>query len=50
MKCDYCGDNIKTDDEYWHFSNLDLNYHTDCLLSSEVMMKKTIHIKEADDD
>lgn len=46
MNCDYCADFIKTDEEYWHFSNLDLNYHIDCLLPSEIMMKKEKRIKE----
>jgi hypothetical protein len=46
MKCAYCGDDIRTDEEYYHFPNIDINYHIDCLLPSELMLKKQRRIKE----
>jgi hypothetical protein len=50
VKCDYCADDIRIDEEYFHFPNLDLNYHIDCRLPNNLMLENKRLIKEADDD
>ena len=46
MKCDFCGDNIFVGDEYYHYPNIDQNYHLDCIYKDEEIIKKELRYRE----
>lgn len=46
MTCDYCGDTIDIDDDYYHYPNLDLDYHVGCEPNPEDMLKKEFRRRE----